>query len=467
MPRLLLVPGLSTALSPLKTTPTEQEKQLNHFFRTRLTLNSADEFNQELWDVHIPLASQSQPTVWHASNALAALFSYQLSKSNPDTALTRRMYEESLRQYSSALNCVIQLTRKTELSAAEKSSILVANILFLRCCLCRGDFPSAMIVIANSIKLTKHWKYWEYDSSPTPIPPNLVILFFTKIEPVMHESLLTTGPALWQWKAALSSLQTQPFTSSEDACLELEMLWTGMRAVVDKLPVFPKPKQLEEAAASRTRFRQDFESWECRFETLQLLAGLAKTNRGRFMILHVRKILVNILTRVDLSQLETSWDEFNHLFERATLLAESVLRERQADSKIPAFAPMLTKSLHFMAKVCREPKLRRRIIAALRPQLCMVRLISQKEDYAPTQIVDTIMAVEESGWALAKDGRSECNCLLACVPDIFICRNHRVVEVNASARSGRATELCLRTRGDVANKRPGHILFITAPILVQ
>lgn len=63
-------------------------------------------------------------------------------------------------------------------------------------------------------------------------------------------------------------------------------------------------------------------------------------------------------------------------------------------------------------------------------------------------------------------GKPECHCLMECVPEVYICSNHRVVALDVNLRPGKARELCLTTRADGMNKRPGHIVFVAAPSLL-
>ncbi|KAJ3499180.1 hypothetical protein NLG97_g527 [Lecanicillium saksenae] len=403
-----LAPTLTVSGSPLLAQPTQSEQELIHLFRTKLTLNSADEFNEDLWRVHIPLASQSHEPIWHASIAFAALWRYQMAKSSTDKLFKRQMHEESIRQYSSALNCIIQLTRKPKLSMADKSSILVANVLFLRCCMYRGDAKAGQAIVASSVQLIQHWDMFGSDKSSTPIPSNMIVLFFSKMGRYLYQSLLTTGHSPWQWEKGLTALQDQPIISYTDACLELEMIWTGARAVIEDLPVQPKMKQMERAYGLQVKFRDSLDMWNSKFDALRRLAHTPGTDQIRLTVLLVRKILVSILVNVDIGRLETSWDDYYKDFERATLLAESVLMTggTDRDKRKTIFTPMLAKSLHFMARVCRHPRLRRQIVKLLAPQLGMVRLLSLEEDYSPTQIQETIIAVEESG----KNGTSDVIC---------------------------------------------------------
>lgn len=349
---------------------------------------------------------------------------------------------------------------------ADKTSILIANLLFLRCCMNRGDAKAGEAIVASSVQLIHHWRMWNYETSPTPVPINLVVLFFSKMGRFLYQSLLTTGHSPWQWEEGLAAIQDQPFLSCTDACLEMEMIWTGARAIIEELPVQPRIKQVTRAYDAQAKFRLNLSTWSSKFDVLHKQPHILKTDQVRITILLVRKALVYILLHVDIGRLETSWDDFNDEFERAILLAESVLVIGTKSNEKPIFTPMLAKSLHFMARVCRHPQLRRRVVDLLKPQLSMVRLLSMEEDYSPTQIQETIIAVEESGWAMIKIGQPDCGCLVSCVPDRYICSNHRVVAVDVNPRPGKASELRLRTRADVLHQRPGHVVFVVAPLLV-
>ncbi|KAJ4151136.1 hypothetical protein LMH87_011852 [Akanthomyces muscarius] len=90
-PKTSLVPSLTASVSPLPRRPTVDERELNHLFRTKLILHCSDEFNEDLWKIHIPLASQSQAPIWHASIAFAALWRYQMAKSSSDTLFRQKI----------------------------------------------------------------------------------------------------------------------------------------------------------------------------------------------------------------------------------------------------------------------------------------------------------------------------------------------------------------------------------------
>ncbi|OAR01788.1 hypothetical protein LLEC1_07896 [Akanthomyces lecanii] len=285
-----LIPGLTVSASPLQQTADERE--LTYLFRTKLILTCSDEFNEDLLNIYIPLASQSQALIWYASVAFVALWRYQMAKSRRRHAVQAANVSPDIGTFAPAV----------------------------------GKGPGG---------------------SPT---------------------------------ANLLHLVPMPG-------LELKMLWTAVRAVSEELSVQLTAKQTARAHDSQLRFRDAFDIWD--------------------------------------DSRCTSWPE-------------SAATRR----------------------------LRRRIVDLLRPLQSMVRLLNVEEDHSPTQIQETIMAVEEGGWATAKIGRPECNCLMQCVPEVCICSNRRVVAVDVNLRPGTASELCLRTCADVLNKRPGHVVFVAKPILL-
>lgn len=89
------------------------------------------------------------------------------------------------------------------------------------------------------------------------------------------------------------------------------------------------------------------------------------------------QILTEALFCIYATKLETWWDLFEVEFEKAILLVENLLLQQDVSRARPlgrghyeAFTatPILTKSLQYIAKICRHPVLRRRAIALLKDQ---------------------------------------------------------------------------------------------------
>lgn len=240
------------------------------------------------------------------------------------------------------------------------------------------------------------------------------------------------------------------------------MLWIGLQAVIQNLPFRPSPRELSIANTARYAFREPFEKWIARFQEFQSSPYVTKGDRGRVDILKIRQILVGVLLKVDISNMEICWDEFNDEFSKATTLIELVLSKDFKDSGLPLFTPMLAKMLHFMAKACRAPILRRKMIALLQLQLETAAFLftAKRKHCSYTQVIDAIVNVEEGGWI--QGGKESCQCLPCCVPGEFICNNHRVMEVHANIMPDDSKVLSLRTTGDVLNNRSGQSFSVAA-----
>ncbi len=84
-----------------------------------------------------------------------------------------------------------------------------------------------------------------------------------------------------------------------------------------------------------------------------------------------------------------------------------------------------------------------------------------EEDDSPTQSPETVM--RKAGGPCVNVGRPEFKGLVDCAPNQYIYQKHRVVAVGVNLPLGKASQVCLRTRVHVVNKRPGHVVFVTAP----
>lgn len=166
-----------------------------------------------------------------------------------------------------------------------------------------------------------------------------------------------------------------------------------------------------------------------------------------------------------MANLETSWDDFNNEFAQATLFTELVIGQDNRHSGLPPLKAMLHKVLHFMARRCRKPVLRRKMITMLAEQTRQLDRTGTevKRSTSHTQIIDAIVRVEESAWSV-EDGKDSrvCICKTGCVPGEFICNQHRVAEVYADIQSVTGFEITLRTVGDVVGDRPGHKQLVSA-----
>ncbi|KAJ6787430.1 hypothetical protein PWT90_03270 [Aphanocladium album] len=226
------------------------------------------------------------------------------------------------------------------------------------------------------------------------------------------------------------------------AYVEFEMIWISVWATWNNLPL--RPTQTDTRVAT----------------------SALRSNSLQVSILKIRSILINILFCVDLDWSEslwdkTCWDDFWHRFAGAYNLLEVTLeKENKATKKSEfdaQFTPSLYKALNFIARMYRQPELRRKAIALLRKSLTVAtgRLSKISGNLVLELISDQIFEVEEKAWT-DDAAKEDCGESPRCVKDKFICNMHRVTRVLAPREiAERGVDYTLLTTGDVLNDRPG------------
>ncbi|KID95595.1 C6 zinc finger domain protein, partial [Metarhizium majus ARSEF 297] len=474
-------------VSPVQVTATPQELDIFYYYRTEVAAHRADEFNRTLWNVYILRAANDQPAVWHACNALAAVHqrdAIKLSAWNAtQAALTverrQHLYTFALQQHAMSLKHVMAMAQQGDaLSFNDKGSILAANLLFFAGCLHQGRLLESLVHLRNGINLMHQWKFWEARApddvgSPPQIrnsifPSASLLLFYVQIDGLAQDSSPpdAQGPepnSTWQWEPALSSLCKRPFFSPADACLEFEMIWIGLRDLFKTLPPRPDASQQSSIIKRRVMLNVHLQNWKTKMDALQYSSPYVRpSDRKLLTILNMRHILANILANVDIGKFEVCWDAFEAQFEEIIVLVESLLfgqggqnAHGNAEHRL-SFTPTVTKSLHYMATICRHPSLRRRAISLLKELRRAERVGGKNADVSFfTQSIQAIMHMEEEAWFDAEKRRHPgCHC----VAGEFICNAHRVSEFQIKYADSQEGELIFRTVDDVVNNRPARSL---------
>lgn len=152
------------------------------------------------------------------------------------TDAAQNLYEQSLRQSAAALKHMINLANQPDVSQRDKTVLLVTNALLMMSNMWTNSLPDGLAMISKSIRLIQHWDFCGHELVSGLVPNALLLLFFVKIERTVEESLLVSSKPTWGWGKTLSSLQKQPITTSVYACLELEIIWSGVQAILQNLP---------------------------------------------------------------------------------------------------------------------------------------------------------------------------------------------------------------------------------------
>lgn len=301
-----------------------------------------------------------------------------------------------------------------------------------------------------------------------------VLLQVLKIQRVPRDAMLRTpsvaDPKI-EWSEALDDLQQRPLRSSAEAAVELEMLWASVQAVMDTLNCSRTAANLHDAHLRRRGLRSQADAWDERYAALQSLPGIPKSDPASRAALGVRRTLIGILLTVHLGEPdtiweETNWDAFHDDFVRAVEIAETVAPVKPTDDpalKTPRFMPCLMKSMLFVAKVCRQPAIRRQGLEALRATIDRARgvmtpgmtavQISRLDPGLP--VVFQMMALEEAAAATCAEAPR-------CMPGEYVCRMHRVSAISVAGRGRGARTVTLLTVGDLLANAPGYVSVVKA-----
>jgi hypothetical protein len=455
---------------PAQVSASSLERGLFHHYLTEVIDHVADDFNRSLWAVHLPRSAKEQPAIWHACVAVAALHQRQPFCGTRKSEL----YTTALNQYHKSLQSLIKLkpSASSKDEYAVQVPILGANLLFIVCAVQRGEITEAFTHLRNAINLLQLWRFWEpvivrppWKTPEGIIPKGSLMLFYVQIDGLAMEILPTRAAWHWQWEQAVVSIQQEPLVSLVQACLEIEMIWIGIKGMCNTIPLRCSPTQCMDFNRRRAILAAYYQKWAVRFDQFKDLSSAPdEANWALWLTLEVRRIVVSLMFRVDISGFETCWDALEPDFEAIASLIESIeertLSEENMGRKAPyAFTPSLTKSLFFLVKVCRPSSLRRRIIKLYIAHRQRQRIISQKQDLTfYVEGVLAIMKIEEGAWGILEEERpATCSCR----KHVFICNEHRIFECGIIHTGTHTANLPFRTVGDVAHGRETRSIPLT------
>lgn len=454
--------AIRRSLCPAPVLGTPQELSLSRYFVGNVITFLADEFNGDFFRYSLPQVMHNAEPIWHGSNAIASL---ALSHKAVHGSTPGGSAKESTRQYSMSMKYILDITKAPSITPKNKTIVLLANVLFGIYALFTGDTVANMVLHEKTRRLIRHWKFWECTEISSVSTLSMQLLHhFLKSNTLMQEALLITPQHPRQtWVEAIVWFQKRPMATVLQAYVEFEMLWVSMRVTLDSLPLKPSKLDILVATATRTELRRQFDSWERRY---QILKSTLPKGCLQISILKIRSILIHILFKVDLDCSErlwdeTCWDTFWPQFSEAFRLLETTLEKEMAAPRKAEFdtqfTPSLYKALNFIARMCRQPELRRKAIALLRRSLtvAMERVSNVSGNNVLEFISDQIIEVEEGAWGEG-GAEAECDEGSKCVKDKFICKMHRIIRVLAPDElPERVIDYTILTTWDVLNRRAG------------
>lgn len=373
------------------------------------------------------------------------------------------------------------------LQPSQQGIVLAANVLFITCCFQREDMMECVVHFNNALQLIRRWGFWNQRqagqvsmsackskaSAPeTVLPTTALLLFFVQLDAHCQDD--SSAAHAWQWGPALLSLQDKPFVTLSDACLELEMMWIGVRGFFNAMPLCLVASSQRDCVHNRRHMiRKYFENWVAKFHKFRhSQVYTTRDDEGLISTLDARHIILGILLSVDIHNREICWDAFERQFERAissieTLFeigdAQSTKSWRRGEGGSVSYTPSLTKLLHHVAKICRHPVLRRRAISLLRRQRQIDNRSTEEIDITFfTQSAEAIVSLEESEWHARSDQPKPQECI--CIPGRFICNGHRVFDCHINHTAFDQRELVFRTVNDVIHNRTSRSIPLSLSI---
>lgn len=449
---------IAPTLSSTKIVPTSRELLLNDYFRNVMLTYFPDEFNASFWSRSVLQISRSEMAVWHAVNAVAGSKWAMDRRSNATGDFRTMISTECQRQYLMTLKHTLALTQSPQLSERDKTLVLLVNILLSIYWPPPGESRPLHLMISKSLDLIIFWKFWEcIDSGPSSTLSTEVIYYFVKAERAMQDCRLETQIETRDWGKAITCLQRRPLASATRAYVEFVMIWSSVRAILDGLPFQSGNKDIASASCKRYVLENQFRIWEVRYG--ELLRSGEVVDPILVAAMDARIILLNTMLRLDLTKFdnhwdETGWDNFLVNYKMAfAILDLAVTKYKNAprqDQHTNHFMPLVWNSLNFIARVCRDPILRRKCVALLQTSLqAAIRCFSGPSSQ-PLVVVSYIITLEETAYP-------DCNEKHKCIAGAYVCNLHRVARVQLKA-DGDIITYIFHTTSDVVNNRAGHTI---------
>ncbi|ATY59184.1 C6 zinc finger domain [Cordyceps militaris] len=454
------------ALTPLYGQATAPERAMFDLFRTRTVTQVAGAFYQPFWHVDVLLAAQTQPALWHASLAMAAMYAWFETDDDDDDdmraqTLRRDHYHFALRQYNAAIAHLVALAPRGQ-DAAAAEVLLMASVLFTGLSSLRGDPREAMLHASHGLRVARQWQFVEKmeAAQPTPsaalLPPKSLVGLVDGFE----VQYMWTGarPPILRRGALPRAVPVAPFSSATEACFELQRLVGGLLTAVRSEKVRRTTTTAAAAAPVpdlRQPYRHALSAWKVKFAQLKWSQRLRQTDHDCALVLDIWLCGAEIAARIDLRRYELAWDAFAGRFRRIVrlarrLVADEALLRLEDRRPVYSFSPSVCEPLFMVASSCRDGALRREAMALLRQRprregIWDARLMAA--------IAEAKMRIEERGMA----GEAGCGC----IPGVYICNTHRVFFMDIEFLPERAATAVMKTLHDVAMGSEGQAVTIT------
>ncbi|KAK2594088.1 hypothetical protein QQS21_008191 [Conoideocrella luteorostrata] len=446
----------AVAVTPSRVAPNWTEIELFHYFRNEVIPQIAGEFDHSFWMTHVLQTAQTQPILWYACNAVAAV--HRKHHAGLTAGQDYRLHVHALQRYNTSLQHLISITQQAVIAPQDQEDIVTANTLFMILAWLRGDVSETFVHCENGHRLIGQFWLWDrtklyrsYERDRMHPADSLCSMYF-RADSMTMNMRETTFTNLDYWPGLALPLRDEPFVSIDEAYFEMEIIWNvGQDVTLADTPV-------EERNRIRGRQLERLRKWNGKFKDLISCQDLLRRpESSAVIVLQIRLILMEIMLNIDISRLESCWDDFDSEFESALTLADDLstrkaispghaappaaAHARKREGRTVSITPLLNEPLFLVARRCRRPVLRRRAVGLL------IR------DFYRSAAIDTalficmakaIIDIEEGMWKSAQT--AECGCTRGS----FVCNGHRVMKTTLRYPLEGVAELQAVTVNDLA-----------------
>lgn len=449
-------------------------------------------------------ATQVYPAIWHAGLALAAMFRAVSITAQTEAARASREQNRTfaLKEYNAAIAELLSLGEKSELSDAEKETILLASTLFTGLSALQEDHMQALEHARGGTRLFHQWEFWKHSSSSASSPSAIqdredsplatddtdiytartvgtrkkdcvvttkaLGAVFTHFEMQFCNRLRTVTIPEWRWRRHAHACSDVPYASAIDAYTELQPLLAGVshNERYHGVPALVRAKPMR---SSQVGYFREFRAWKAKFDAFLASPHVTAADADAIVTLRIIWMVVEIVLQLDPDAGEMGWDAVEPEVARFVDFAEehygpaSNLRRQQlkkqqqqqpgqgTGSRSFAFSFSVSECemLAFTGTFCRNGALRRRIIRLLSEWPCRDGMVDAR---LLGLIVQAVMVFEEN----ATVGVAERDPACRCVHGTFICRWHRVCLIDSEFLGMRKTKVMLTTVGMLKKNLPPH-----------
>lgn len=429
----------------------------------------AGAFDQIFWAVDILRATRECPAIWHASLAMAGMHRKMTVPPGLPAATTAgpaaEYYTFALKHYNKSINCLIQITKKPELSLADRETLLLAAVLFTGIACLQGNPREAVIHARNGLQLFYQWKYWEQlEAKPASridsfVAAESITALITNLESQFMNRLGHISRPAWRDGPRAPKCSPLPFVSPTEAYFELLPLMGGL---LESWRYIELPTnvafQLPEMYLS---YHKELGVWRDKLRQLQQTAKPSLSELESYRILELLALGIDMCRDVDISEsvlmFDRHADKFGHMMTLIRELSHSKchsIKTNRIALPLFSFSVSICEVLAWFCTSCRDRRLRREAISTLatwelRDGLWDSALVAA--------IYEAFMMVEEGG-IVEGDLTAADGC--KCVQDGFICASHRVLQHWVEFLDDGAAHLFLLTTDDFTHGREPRIILL-------